>query len=179
MCHLITLVVPAAESEAVLSVMKRHSRTAELFDNPSVRKILRDDEHQYLTSRIGCDCGTVLAPGEITSHAFEQSLAKKTDQLKRKGWSAAKIDRFLEDQRKTNTRPRRNGPDSLESWHAALADLCENLKLPYVGLLVRWYKGSIETEEFDVSRRDVGKGPSWLDALRAINPDEVTFFRHW
>jgi hypothetical protein len=62
MCHFITLVAPTADAAAVLAVMKRHGRAADPIDNPSIRKVLRSDEQQYVTTSGHCDCGTALAP---------------------------------------------------------------------------------------------------------------------
>jgi len=61
MCHFISLIVPTGDAAAVRTIMERHGRAAFPIDNPSVRKVLRDGEHQFITTRGHCDCGTVLA----------------------------------------------------------------------------------------------------------------------
>lgn len=103
-------------------------------------------------------------------------LAKEVTRLRRKGWSESKIARATLDQRKADARPRGGGADSLELWNAALSDLGKELKLPYVGLFIRFYSGAIATEIFDVSRRQVPKNMQWRDALGSIEHDEVTIF---
>ena len=62
MCHFVTLIAPTGNADAVRDVMNRHGRAAKPLDNPSIRKVLREEEHQYLTTRGHCDCGTILAP---------------------------------------------------------------------------------------------------------------------
>ena len=147
------------------------------INNPSVRKVLRDGEHQYLTTRGHCDCGTVLAPRYDTPGRYEDTLAKAAVRMKRKGWSEPKIARAIEDQRKADARPDGGGGDSIELWNAVLRELGEQLKVPCAGLLVRFYSGDIATETFQASRRDVPKAGLWNDALAAMEHDEVTIFR--
>ena len=177
MCHFITLIAPTDDAEAVQAVMERYGRAANPIDNPSIRKVLRDGEHQYLTTRGHCDCGTVLAPRHDTPEAFEQKLAKEEVRLRRKGWSEAKISRALEDKRKADAKPDGGGSDSLELWNAALLELQNELKIPYAGLFVRFYSGAIGTESFTASRRDIEKGTAWQQALASLEHDEVTIFR--
>ena len=177
MCHFVTLIVPTDEVAAVREIMRRHERDAKPIDNPSVRAVLHDGEHQYLTTPGHCDCGTVLAPRHETPETFEDTLAKKRARMKRRGWSDAKIARALDDLRKNDARPNAGGSDSLELWHAALRDLRDQLKLPYAGLLVRFYSGAIATEAFRTSRRDIPRGEPWQDALASLEHDQVTIFR--
>ena len=176
MCHYITLVVPTQDADAVRAVMHRHGRAATPIDNPAIRKVLRDDERQYLTTRGHCDCGTVLAPRYDTPEHFEGKLAKEAVRMRRKGWSEAKIGRAIDDQRKAGAKPVGRGSDSLELWHAALQDLGNELQLPYVGLFVRFYSGAVDTEMFNAGRREVPKNVPWQDALASLEQDEVTIF---
>jgi hypothetical protein len=176
MCYFITLVAPTDDVTAVRAVMQRHGRTAELIDNPSVRRALSDGERQYLTTPGHCDCGTILAPRHESPEAFDDALAKHASRMKRKGWSDAKIARAVEDRRKADARPSGGSHDSLELWQAALRELLQELNLPHVGLLLRSYWGVIATEVFDASRRDVPPGP-WPAALASLKQDQVTIFR--
>lgn len=177
MCHFVTLIAPTDDAAAVRAVMERHGRAAEPIDNPSIRKVLRDGERQYLTTRGHCDCGTVLAPRHDTPEALEEKLAREAARMKRKGWSDAKIARAIEDRRKADAKPRGGGSDSLELWNAALHDLRDELKLPYAGLFVRFYSGAIASEVFSASRREVAKDVPWQDALASMEHDEVTILR--
>jgi hypothetical protein len=177
MCHFITLVAPTDDEDAVRAVMERHGRAASPIDNPSIRAVLNDRERQYLTTRGHCDCGTVLAPRHDSPDALEEKLAKEVARMRRKGWSETKVARAIEDQRKADARPRGGGSDSIEMWNAALHDLGEELTIPYVGLLVRFYSGAIATEAFTATRRDVPTGATRSEALASMEHDEVTIFR--
>jgi hypothetical protein len=176
MCHFITLIAPTTDATAVLTVMKRHGRAAAPIDNRSIRKVLREGEHQYLTTSGHCDCGTILGQGEDSSET-EARLAKETDRMLRKGWSEAKIARALEDQRKVRARPSNGGHDSIGMWCTVLQELGKDLKLPHAGLLVRCYSGRIDSEVFAVSRRDAPKTMPRDEALLSMREDEVTVFR--
>ena len=176
MCPFVTLIAPTDDVAALRAVMERHGRAAEPIDNPSIRKVLRDGERQYITTRGHCDCGTVLAPRHRTAQTFEEKLAKEETRMRRKGWSDAKIARAIEDCRKADAKPSGGGSDSLELWNAVLRDLRDGLKLPYAGLFVRLYSGAIATEAFSASRRDVPESVPWQDALGSLEHDEVTIF---
>jgi hypothetical protein len=177
LCHFITLIAPTHDAVAVETVMKRHGRAASPVDNPSIRKVLRDGERQYLSTRGHCDCGTVLAPYQETPEAFEDKLAKEAVRMRRKGWSKAKIARALEDRRNADAKPTVGGPDSLELWNTVLHNLRDELKLPYAGLFIRFYSGAIDTETFTASRREVLTGVPWQEALASLKQNEVTIFR--
>jgi hypothetical protein len=177
MCHFVTLIAPTDDAEAVRAIMDRHGRAADPIDIPSIRKVLREGERQYLTTRGHCDCGTVLAPRHDTPATLEEKLAKEAARMRRKGWSEAKIARALEDRRKADARPSGGGSDSLELWNAVLRDLGDELKLPYVGLFVRLYSGNIASETFNASRREVPQDTPWQDALASLEHDEVTILR--
>ena len=90
MCHFITLIAPCADADAVGAVMARHGRAATAVSNPSVARVLKDGECQYLTPRDHCDCGTVLAP-PASVQDIEAAHAKEAAKLARKGWSQAII----------------------------------------------------------------------------------------
>lgn len=177
MCLFITLIVPTNDTVAVHKVMERHGRAASPTDNPSIRKVLRDGERQYLSTRGHCDCGTVLAPYDEKPETIEEKLAKEAVRLRRKGWSETKIARALEDRRKADAKPTHGGSDSLELWNAVLHDLRDELKLPYAGLFIRQYNGAIETETFTASRHEVLTDLPWQEALASLKQDEVTIFR--
>lgn len=176
MCHFITLIAPSDQGADLAAVMERHGRAATPIDNPAVGTVLREGEHQFLTTRGHCDCGTILASRHASPEAFEESLAKETARLRRKGWSEAKVARAIEGRRKADMRPS-GGADSIESWSELLRDLRQRLGFPYVGLLVRFYEGSVGSERFSVTRREIPAGTSLNDALASVAADEVTIFR--
>lgn len=174
MCHFITLIAPTDQVEAIHMVMKRHERAAIPIDNPSVRKVLRQGEYQYLTTTRHCDCGTMLVARQETPEQLEIRLSKEAARMKRKGWSTTKIARAIEDRRKAETRPDDGRVDSLELWQAVLLDLHDMLDLPYAGLLVRFYAGAVAAEVFSAERREPSENANWLTMPAPLVQDEVT-----
>jgi hypothetical protein len=144
--------------------MQSHGRNATPIENPSIREVLDSDEYQYLTTSGHCDCGTVLYDDDTTledeKEYEEKRIKKEITRMKRKARS-----------QKSNT-----GPDSFELWDSILLDLKKKLNLPYVGLFVRLYSGSITTENFTASRRRVAKSVETQTALMSMKSNEVTIF---
>ena len=163
MCHYITLIVPTDDTTALAAIMKRHGRGAWAADNPSLAKVLRPGDRQYMMAR-SCDCGTVLGQ-QLDDAAVAIKADNEAARLRRKGWSEARITRAL---------PR---PDSLDLWVAILADLATGLRLPHAGLFVHFYSGGIETEDLTVTRREIGKSEDHCAALGTMTEDELTVFR--
>jgi predicted alpha/beta-hydrolase family hydrolase len=175
MCHYVTLIAPTDDVAAVRRVMNRHGRAAELIENPSVAKVLRDGERQFLTTPGHCDCGTVLA-GRREGADLEKSLAAEEAKLARRGWSAAKIERALGDRRRAAVRPAGGGGDSAELWANIIQDLRSELRLPGVGLLVHLYSGVVTDEVFDVSQMDAPVGRALVEIVAPLAADTVTRF---
>ena len=174
MCHYITLIAPCADQDAVSEVMDRHGRAATPIANPSVARVLKDGECQYLTTRGHCDCGTALVPGLAPGDA-DAAHAKEAAKLARKGWTQAKIARAMDGRRKAAARPGRDGPDSVALWAAIVDDLLASLKLPHVGLLVHFYSGDVRDEVFTAMRRDAAGAA--IANLESMRPDEVLVLR--
>lgn len=174
MCHYISLIVPGAATDALAAVLAPHGRVAIPIENPSLRRILRDDERAYLTKRGDCDCGTVLAGRE--RREGEDGFAREAARLKRKGWSDAKIARAIEDIRKADARPRRRATDSVDLWDGILGDLKRRIDTPYAGLFVRFYAEAVDTESFEAVRREVPLELPRREALGSIVTDELTIF---
>jgi hypothetical protein len=179
MCDFITLIAPVDDAEAVRVVMERHGRAATRIDNPSLRQVLREGEHQYLTTPGHCDCGTVLAfRHEAYVEALaagEAKIASKAARWRMKGWSEKKIAQASEKLRRIDKRS--DGSDSLELWSAILHDLSHDLNLPYAGLFIRSYSGNTETEMFQAERYEVPEHVTWQNALGSIEHDKVTILR--
>lgn len=173
MCHFITLVAPTADQAALDAIMAPHGRTARPIENPGVQAALLEGEHQYLTNRRECDCGTVLGrePDEDDAAAVQAAEARR---LARKGWSEAKISRSLADGARAAARLEQCG-DSLQLWADVIEDLQRSLALPHVGLLVHAYTGSL-SEPFKVSRHKAPADLALPDALGAMAEDQLLVF---
>src|ERR1051325_8062236 len=99
MCHYITLLVRGSNSDTIDRVLRDHGRQAKSMNNASVSRMLIPGEVQYLTTFRHCDCGTVLSP-RVAGHPGNR--AEQAAKLAKKGWSQAKIERWLEDRTKAD-----------------------------------------------------------------------------
>lgn len=158
MCHFITMVAPrGVDEEALKAILRRYQRGFMPIQNRFVQRYLKSGELYFLPSPKYCDCGTSLGSArddgmpeseQIARH--EQEIAK----LRRKGWSNTKIERWERDQAKASERRRptmcEDGPDE---WPSLLEAALEELRLPYIGILLHMYSGGFDTAPKDIERR--------------------------
>lgn len=156
MCYYIALLVRGGDASAIDRVLRNHGRQAKPLDNLSIASALEPGEAQFLTTVGHCDCGTALAP------ATEDRASKRTQQaakLAKKGWSQAKIERWLVDRERADERAdeRRhaNTPDSVELWSSIIGELLSVPGIQQAGLLLHFYSGDIEQEAIEPSRETV------------------------
>lgn len=181
MCYYITLIAPSADQAAIRAVMQKHRRAAMPFDNSSVAKVLRTGERQYLTTHGFCDCGTALIQDELPTPAqLEEEMTREAETMRCRGLSDAKIKQIIDERRSAHDRglhgEKRYDPDSLEQWARIIDDLQHELSLPYVGLLVHFYDGRVDDEEFSVTRRTASPRCPHVEQLESLRPDELTIF---
>ncbi len=156
MCYYIALVVRGSDAATIDGVLRRHGRQAKPINNASVSGALVPGEAQFLTTVGHCDCGTALAPTVIDrAERRTEQIAK----LAKKGWSQAKIDRWLSDRVKADDRAdeRRhaNTPDSIDLWSRIIADLLATPGVQHAGVLLHFYSGDVEDEVLEPIRETV------------------------
>lgn len=156
MCYYIALVVRGSDAATIDGVLRRHGRQAKPISNASIGGALVPGEAQFLTTVGHCDCGTALAPTVI------DRVANRTEQvakLAKKGWSQAKIDRWLSDRVKADDRAaeRRhaNTPDSVELWCGIISALLATPGVQNAGVLLHFYSGDVEDEVIEPIRETV------------------------
>lgn len=158
MCFFITLVVNGSSPEAIGAVMASHGRAAKPIDNAAVRRSLREGEAAFLTTPGHCDCSTVLAQAVGKQVDVDAAEAK----ARKKGWSAAKLERWRTDREKAQLRAEERAhaqyADSIDGWIAILHDILAVPGVEEAGLLVHFYSDDIEAEEFAIERKAVALG---------------------
>lgn len=156
MCFYIALVVRGGDAAIIDHVLRKHGRQAKPIANASVASTLSPGEALFLTTVGHCDCGTALAPVTVDPTGKRNAHAAK---LSKKGWSQAKIDRWLYDRVKADERAedRRhaNTPDSFEYWSRIVIDLMSTPGVQQAGLLLHFYSGDIEDEAIEPVRKTV------------------------
>lgn len=159
MCFYIALVVRGGDAASIDQVLRKHGRQAKPIANASVARALAPGEAQFLTTVGHCDCGTALAPVTMDRAAKRTAQAAK---LSKKGWSQAKIERWLRDSVKADDKAeeRRHArtPDSVEFWSRVVGDLISTLGVQQAGLLLHFYSGDIENEDIEAARETVPVG---------------------
>ena len=165
MCIFITATLPPdASIEAVRAVFERHGRRLDEVENQNVLEQLPSGERYFCTTSGHCDCGTALG----STFAFAETsprtddISQKILKLRRKGWSEAKIQRWVEQDRRNREQDQRariaRESYALESgeivdWVALIREIMATGQSSSVGLLVHWYSTSPEQEAVDLRER--------------------------
>jgi len=173
MCHFITLIAESDDADMLDAAMRTHGRRAQPIDNPSVRRVLKPGEHQYVSTAGHCDCGTVFAKGvEPSPVEVAEQRERQRSKLAKKGWSASKIERWFEDSARTEGRPSA-GVDSVELWAEVLRDLLLQRGVRAAGLLAHDYRGYLVDEAFEARRIEVRLGDDLGERLSSLREDQL------
>jgi hypothetical protein len=157
MCHFITATLPEGTDLAALCpVLKEHGGVLNPLENPWVQEQLPSGT-LYLNATSGiCACGTSL--GSLRRTADRPAASKKElRKLRQEGWSEAKIERWVEEkeaakaQALTTAQAARTA--DAERWITQLRSILAAGKTDRVGLLLHWYRGSLEDERIHLRNR--------------------------
>jgi len=155
MCDFITATLPAnTDAKRAAGIFARHKLGFKEIENDSVRKYLEAGDLYILTTRGHCDCGTVIGSHyrdpQPAAEKKEQFLKRDIEKLKKKGWSQAKIDRWLKEAELTADKEKRGEElaDEYEArfasdWVAFIQDILTSKVADRVGLLVHSYSGGL------------------------------------
>ena len=139
----------------------------------------------FLTNRKHCDCGTALGAAtrsdEVSFHNPESEIPK----LQKKGWSEAKIERWLGDKSATVARRQKEAVDrgaekgaELELWLRFLHAALESDSADRVGVLLHEYSGLVDSELVAIKGRRAVKGADMTsELLRGMESDVLYEFR--
>lgn len=162
MCHFISgLIEKQTPIEVLNQVGLEYAITFDKCDNDFVKSQLHTNEQYLIKSTKSCDCGTQLGLIARLEMPGEMRIEKKElDKLEKKGWSAGKIDRWKTERNKTFEKDkirysRMVNADHLDvaNWMKYLDTLFTNTNISYVGLLLHWYKGGLQTERIKIKGR--------------------------
>ena len=173
---------------AVEQIAKTHQRKWDLIENHTLENSLRDGETYYLTTQGMCDCGTGLGVLAGDPAVREPDYTRKVKRLRQKGWSDAKIERWIENkERGRNVRLSEadcldDPPADVVRWMNFIEEVLDSKSATYVGLLVHWYEGLIETERINVvDRKWIHYGEVNSEYLLRADEDVIhtfSFYRH-
>jgi len=164
MCHYITATMaPNGDKTAVSRLAKASLLKWEPLDNPGVIKQLRSGERYFLTTRGMCDCGTEIGASVRTARTLpprDLDLSREIKKRKKKGWTDAKIDRWIEQtkaevaRKHTESESRLCGPHpEVDRWIQFVSSVLAGNHADWVGILVHWYGGNVMTEAIAAGNR--------------------------
>lgn len=182
MCHFITMIFPpSSKFTEVASTLARHHRRAEIIENPHLASVLVPGELYIQPATKTCDCGTSL--GFLRPRSSEKRPERSVvDGLRRKGWSVAKIDRWLAQREEVKSRNAKSEADRRSSatgtdpdgWTATTSELLALPGVSYAGILLHHYSGSLEGERIAITgRTKLICDESLSDALYHIEEDRI------
>lgn len=158
MCTFVTALLPrSADLARIRSAVGPATEVLRPIVNPSVERYVGADGAYYRAYEGMCDCGVALGRA-----AHDTSSGKPPEvqvrALRRKGWSEAKVQRWLEEKsdaaaRKAAERQARADHD-LARWYRLLAATVGSGASPWVALLIHEYNGGLETDDIDIRRRE-------------------------
>ncbi len=128
----------------------------EPLNHTGVIKQLRHGERYFLTTRGMCDCGTEIGARirtDATLPPQDPDYSRTIKNFKKKGWSDAKIDRWLAQSKADATRKhaeaaaRLSGPHpEIERWIQFVTAVLTEHHASWIGIMVHWYGGNLTTE---------------------------------
>jgi hypothetical protein len=169
-CNFITLIFPPGVRTDEIEVVgqKHRGRKFKLTPDNTLCSWLSAGETQFLTRNAGCDCDTSLGSrckdkADVASE--HESWRKEARKLQAKGWSAHKVERWLDEKRGEQERRRRQETEDEahldlwahenDDWFGLLGELLDTGQTHYVGLLLRWGRDKIKNR-VRVNLRDQG-----------------------
>jgi hypothetical protein len=146
MCTYITVVVPeGTDEERARELFKRHGLRFDVYKEtpPAIRTSI------CATTCGHCDCGTALGNERAAEMAAEDP-AEQIPKLRKKGWSEAKIERWLADKTRRPDRHVERNERELAQWIALIPDVLESEVANKIGVFVHFYN---EPTSADVIKR--------------------------
>ncbi len=185
MCLYITGVLPrGVDRVAIEPILIEHRLAFSPLGNQFVQAQLRPDESYVRATSSFCDCATPIGSGPRGPSESQEAAhdARRVEELRKKGWGAAKIERWLDQQARTRRRDVRvrrvrdaDEATTLDRWRLGIEAL--SLQAKRVGLLLHWYQGGLDSERIRIARREeVPIAALTVERLRGIDEDVLYLF---
>lgn len=160
MCTVVLVVLPEnADAERVASAAEELRPRLREVSNPHLAAQLGSGERVFTTTGAGCDCGTELGSAREDADALAVVSERDITKKRRKGWSDARIARWVEDRERgaaTRERSRRHAAEhgltrEAAMWMAWLRALADERVLPWMGVLIHEFRGALDTERWELA----------------------------
>lgn len=161
MCLFITAAIPGdAKVDCVSRIFSKHKLAFEKIANEFVLAQLNPNDVYVSTTRGHCDCGSALGSVRQDGRDDTQNFEDEVVKLRAKRWSEGKIQRWLEQKEQTKEKQLREdearittGIPGANYWHSFISELLLSRCTNKVGLLLHFYKGSVEGERVKITTR--------------------------
>lgn len=177
MCHFITMVAPeGTEKELLKGILRKHNRGFGIIENKHVSKALKSGEIYFHTVDNFCDCGTALGfirNDNAIKDRLSKVIAREKAKKVRQGWSNAKIDRWYQDKLKNKEKKHKEPCGDPDGWSETLADLKAAANLAYVGIMLHFYSGDLDSEHIELTRKSIPLDDQLEDYLWQMSEDEL------
>lgn len=147
---------PGSDESAVRRLAKLSQLNWEPLDHPGVIRQLHEGERYFMTTRGVCDCGTeigVSARIRTTLPDRAPDLSREIQKLKKRGWSDAKVDRWVGQAMADSAKKHNEAADRLTGPHPEVARWIQFVTAvltgkhaDWIGILLHWYEGNVSTE---------------------------------
>ena len=178
------MVVPAkTDVESLKRTLREHGRGFVKVANRHIDKVLRRGEIYFAPISKYCDCGTALGmlhESKLKPRQFDHE--RHIERLRRKKWSEAKIQRWLDQKKDAAERiPTaalsilahiEKGDADPDGWVALIRDLKSKVGIPYAGILLHFYSGDL-SERIDARREKVQLDETLPDVLYRMSEDVI------
>jgi hypothetical protein len=151
MCTFITAIVPAETALLQLrELCGKHGFSADPVDNASLRTLMPQG-YQFLPVGGSCNCDTALGFAHrptSQSHDLEGDISK----LKRKGWTAAKIERWRKEKEQARQQKQQQPYIELRRWKDWIAEIVRAHSAKRLTIVLHFYKDGIDTDRIQIKR---------------------------
>jgi hypothetical protein len=182
MCHFITAVLPRdAPIEELDAIAQAHGKQFKPLVNRSVESQIKSSEAYFLATAGFCDCGTPLGALSRATPGPDHDRATQEKRLRLRGWGEAKIARALGQKEHhlqvANDAKCKANLEEARTWVNLVASVVKSGKVPFMGLVVHWYSGSLESRVVLNGREVVKSSEFTAETLVRMKEDVLYEFR--
>lgn len=158
MCLFITATLPRnASLNCVAPIFEAHRLSFKKISNPYVLNQLHAGDVYVSTTTSHCDCGSVLGSLNRRNKDETEDHEHELKKLRRKGWSEAKIQRWLEQKEQTKEKhlredealAGRNTPVARD-WAEFISELLGSRCTDRIGILLHFYHTGVDSERVKI-----------------------------
>ena len=161
MCYYVTAICSSdTQLSDINTVGKAYDLAFEECANEYVQQqILKTEKYLWKTSGV-CDCGTAIGVAAISTDLKTKTENNELERLKKKGWTATKINRYLSDKQKQEDKNARQQADTLktqqselDNYIAFINDVLMKTNTKVFGLILHWYTKGPENENIRIKEK--------------------------